>query len=117
VLSSLESKFHSKLLVRLNLMLLQTRTLNAVILAFPQVLPRCGLSVELAALLEGPHSAGIAWLQSNWLADDWEALLYTLKQACEAYCRSVLKRKPLGMISHQIKQFISRDDDQRYERW
>jgi hypothetical protein len=89
-------------------MLLQTRTLKAVILAFPQVLSRCGLSVELAVLLEGTQSVRIAWLQREWPDDDWEALLHTLKKACKAYSRSVLIRKPLGTISRRIKQFISR---------
>jgi hypothetical protein len=93
-------------------MLLQTRTLKAVILAFPQVLSRRGLSVELAVLLEDTQSAEIAWLQSQWPDDDWEALLHTLKKACKAYYRSVLIRKPLGMISHRIKQ---RKHDQRYK--
>jgi hypothetical protein len=93
------------------------RILKAVILAFPQVLSRCGLSVELAVLLEGTQFAETAWLQSEWPGDDWEALLHTLKKACKAYYRSVLIRKPLGMISHRIKQFISRKDKQRYKCW
>jgi hypothetical protein len=107
----MKSKFHSKLLVRLNLMLLQTRNLKAVILAFPQVLSRCGLSVELAVLLEGTQFTETAWLQSQCPDDDWEAFLHTLNKACKAYCRSVLMRKPVGTSSHRIKQFISREHD------
>jgi hypothetical protein len=83
-----------------------------MILAFPQVLSRCGLSVELAVLLKSRQFLEAAWLQCKWPDDDWEALLHTLKTACTAYYRSAWIWKPLGMISHPIKQlFISSEDD------
>ena len=66
--------------------------LKAVILAFPEVLSRCGPSVELAVLLKDTQLTNKPWIEEEWPDGDWEALVSNTKQACEAYCNSVLKR-------------------------
>ena len=66
--------------------------LEAVTLVLPEVLSRCGTSVELAVLLKDTQLPNKPWIEKEWPDGDWETFVCSTKQACEAYCKSVLKR-------------------------
>lgn len=88
----------------------RTRQLKAVMLALPELLSRCPASVELKTPLRRIRSLDERWFQRKWPGEDWETLLYTLNQACEAYCDSV--PNILDRVSTQIKHFFDRNQRQ-----
>ena len=63
--------------------------LKAVTLALPEVLSRCGTSIELAVFLKDTQLTNKPWIEEEWPDGDWEALVCNTKQACEAYRKSV----------------------------
>ena len=67
-------------------------SLKAVAFAMPEVLSRCGASVELAVLLKDTQFTNKPWIDEEWPDGDWEALVCNAKQVCKVYCKSVLKR-------------------------
>ena len=69
--------------------------MKAVTLALPEVLSRCGTSVELAVLLEGTWLTDRPSIKGEWPDGEWETLVYDMKQACEAYCNPVSTCKPV----------------------
>jgi len=64
--------------------------LKAVALALPEVLSRCGTSVELAGLLKDTQLTNKPCIEKELPDGDWEALVCNTKQTCEAYHKSVL---------------------------
>jgi hypothetical protein len=70
--------------------------LEAVTLALPEVLSRCGTSVELAVLLKDTQLPNKPWIEEEWPNGDWEAFVCNMKQVCEVYHKSVLKRGSEG---------------------
>lgn len=86
------------------------KNLKAVMLTFPHILPRCGTSVELSALLNRTRLPKRPWFRKEWPGgdgDDWEALVHTLERACQVYHSSVPKRRFLDRISSQIRSCLA----------
>jgi hypothetical protein len=67
------------------------RRLEAVTLALPEVLSRCGTSVELAVLLKDTQLPNKPWIEEEWPDGDWDAFVCNTRQVCEVYHKSVLK--------------------------
>lgn len=75
--------------------------------AIPEILFRCGPSIELADFLERTRLPKRPSLQSS-LGDDWDTLSRTLNEACEAYYLPILEERPShDTIFHRIKRFFS----------
>jgi hypothetical protein len=88
------------------------RHLKAVMLAFPELLSRCPTSVQLAILLKATRLDNNPWIEMEWPDGDWEAHVYSLNQACEAYYRPVLERSPFYRLSEQIQRLFGRNQQQ-----
>ena len=61
-----------------------------VALSLLEVLSRCGASVKLTVLLKDIQLTERPWIKDQWPDGKWETLVCTIKQACKAYCESVL---------------------------
>lgn len=75
-------------------------------LVFPELLSRCPTSVPLAVLLKATRLDNKPWMEMEWSDDEWEALVYRLHQACEAYYKPVLESSPFYRISYQIRRLF-----------
>jgi len=84
------------------------RHLKAVMLAFPELLSRCPRSVDFAVLLKATRLGNRPWFEVEWPDGDWEAFVFRLNQACEAYYKPVLESSPWDRISDQIRHLFRR---------
>jgi hypothetical protein len=85
------------------------RHLKAGMLAFPELLSRCPRSVKLAVLLNAIRLDNKLWIEMEWPDGEWEALVFGLNRACEAYYKPVLETSPWDRISYQIRHLFSRN--------
>jgi len=78
-------------------------------LAYPELLSRCPRSVDFAVLLKATRLGNRPWFEMEWPDGDWEAFVFRLNQACEAYYKPVLESSPWDRISDQIRHLFRRN--------